>query len=136
MAVVAVWSICRDVITSQDGRRRQDSGARILDFMWLPPSCFCSDIQEGSQDCLETSLACSGDPSGTSFPRIRLTSSLVVLAQVGEGASLACSHLLASPLLVKVIRLSQHLLHTLCVCSGGLFWDLDAVAFWYFPGET
>ena len=48
----------------QDGRRRQDSGARILDFTWLPPSCFYSDVREGSQDCLETSLTCSGGLSG------------------------------------------------------------------------
>ncbi len=60
-----------DVRTLEPGFWSHDTGARILDLVSLPPSCFCSDTLEGSQDCLEISLACSGDSSdmiGTTSP--------------------------------------------------------------------
>ena len=64
----------------------------------LPPSRFCSDTRKGSQDCLESSLACPGDSSdsiGATSPRIWPTSYFFV--QVFENASSACYRLPASP---------------------------------------
>ena len=126
---------------------RRDVTANWNFISRLPASAEKVTFGERSSDRPETIPACSGDPPdsiASTSPRIWRTSYISASRGRRFVCSLPSSSFSKIPLLVRVVRSSQHLFHTLCghsCCPGvglgeGFSQDLNSITLWYFPEKT